>query len=161
MSKLNDLGNGPVIETRPNVLLGVIGATVGALVGAAMWVGLYQLGVIASAAGVAIIYLACKGYSLLSKSKDLKGVVIATAISVVVLLAAHFLCWGLEIYSVYSVNYDITLLDAILEVPSLAFTEDYIIDFCKELLIGLILIGLGVAPFVKSARNGSSEERAA
>ncbi|MDD2971649.1 MAG: hypothetical protein PHE02_05905 [Lachnospiraceae bacterium] len=150
MSKLSDesLG-GTIMETHTNPALGVIGAIIGALLGAVLWVVLYQIGIIASVAGIAIVFCACKGYALLSKSEKLGGVVTAIVISVVVLVATVFLCWSMDIYNELNVEYEITLLDAFLLVPEIAFTADFIVKFVKELLIGLILIGVGAMPFLR------------
>lgn len=151
----NDMSGGG-ITAKPNVVLGIIGALVGALLGVAIWIGLYQLGVIASFAGVAISYFACFGYGLLSKSKALKGVIISVVISVLLLLAAHFFCWGLEIYNAFKAEYDITLMDAMRSLPAIVFETELMIDFVKELLIGLILIGVGSVQFFRKARQNGA-----
>lgn len=150
---------GEIGEVRTNPALGVVGAIVGALLGAALWVVIYQFGIIASLAGIAIVFCACKGYIMLSKSNKLGGIIIAIAISVLALLAAHFLCWGLDIYREFIVDYDITLWDAILEVPAIGLSEYFIVDFFKELLMGLILIVVGAVPFVRQAvHKGAKNE---
>lgn len=152
----NEVIGGEIVSAaRPNIFLGILGAIGGALLGAAIWVGLYQLGVLASLAGIAIVHLSCKGYALLSKSKTLGGALIATLVAVLVLLAAHFLCWGLEIFRAFGSEAGISLWDAILAVPSIAFTKDFVLDFSKELLIGLILIGVGAAPFIRQWTRNS------
>lgn len=140
---------------RPNVSLGILGAIGGALLGAAIWVGLYQFGVLARLAGIAIVHLSCKGYALLSRSKTLGGALIAIFIAVLVLLAAHFLCWGLEIYRTLGGESGISLWNAILAVPFIAFTKNFAPDFFKELLIGLILIGVGAVPFIRQWTRSS------
>lgn len=156
MSNLtNETFGGTNTEIRTNPFLGVIGAILGALIGAVLWVVLYQIGIIASLAGIAIVFCSCKGYALLSKSTKLGGVVISIFISVVVLLATVFLCWGIDIYNELSVEYEITLLEAILSVPAIAFTADFVVEFVKELLIGLILIGVGSAPFIRQASHSA------
>lgn len=152
MEKLsNETACGEIVEVRSNPLLGVVGALVGALLGAVLWVILYQIGIIASIAGIAIAYCACKGYTLLSKSGKLGGIIVAIAISVVVLVGAVFFCWGLTLYSELITEYDLTLWDAILSVPTIAFTADFVVEFVKELLIGFILIGVGGMPFIRQA----------
>lgn len=136
-------------ETKSNVGLGLIGALLGALIGAVLWVVFYQIGIIAYIAGIAIIVLACKGYALFSKHLDVKGVVICIVMAIVMLLAAHTLCWGLEIYYAFSADYDITLFDSILSIPDVIVETDLVFDFFKELLIGVILLFVGGIPYVK------------
>lgn len=152
----NETVGGVYTEVRSNPFLGVVGAVIGALLGAALWVILYQIGIIASIAGIAIVYCACKGYVMLSKSGRIGGIITAIVISVLVLVATVFFCWGLDIYSELSMEYEITFIEAILFVPEIAFTADFIVEFLKELLIGFILIGVGAMPFLRQAlRNGA------
>lgn len=132
----------------PNVFLGIVGSVVGALLGAVLWVVLYQFGIIVSVAGIAIIYCAYKGYSMLYKSKTMAGVVISIIISVLVLVAAHCLCWGLDIYKI-GAEHGMTLLDAIAAVPQIALSEGLVIDFFRDLAIGLVLIGVGASSFIR------------
>lgn len=153
----NETAYGETAEVRSRPLLGVVGALIGALLGAVLWVILYQIGIIASIAGIAIVYCACKGYILLSKSGGIGGIITAIVISVVVLVGAVFLCWGLSIYGELIAEPDITLWDAILSVPGVAFTADFAVEFVKELLIGFILIGVGGMPFIRQAIRGSAK----
>lgn len=136
-------------EVKSNSLLGIVGALAGALTGAVLWVVLYQAGIVASIAGIAIITLACKGYDLLSRRLDGKGIVFCIIIAVLVLTASHFLCWGFEIYDVFKEEYAITLMDAIVSVPEMVYENDLLIGFVRDLMIGLVLIGVGVTPYIK------------
>lgn len=153
-----ETGYDEIVEVRSKPLLGVVGAIVGALLGAVLWFILYQLGYIASIAGIAIVFCACKGYTLLSKSSGLGGMIAAIVISVAVLVGAVFFCWGYDIYSELVTEYGITLWDAILSVPVIAFDPDFVVEFAKELLIGLILIGVGGAPFIRQASRGGAKK---
>lgn len=149
---LNKTAYGEIAKVHSNSLLGVIGALMGALLGATLWVILSQIGIIASIAGIAIVYCACKGYILFSKSKGLGGIITAILVSVIVLVAAVFLCWGLDIYNeLITEAHAITLWDAILSVPTIAFTGDFVVEFVKELLMGFILIVVGGTPFIRQA----------
>lgn len=146
-------------DIRTNPFLGLIGAIFGALIGAVLWFVLYRIGIIASIAGIAIVFCACKGYALLSKSNGLGGVILSIVISIVVLVATVFFCWGMDIYNELSLDYEITLLEAIMSVPSIAFTADFVVEFVKELLMGLILIAVGSAPFLRQAiHNGRKSD---
>lgn len=145
-----------VQDVKSNVFLGTIGAIFGALIGAALWVIIYQSGFIASIAGIAIIFLAYKGYILLSKRKDIRAAVIATIISVVILTIAHFFCWGLDFYNELKIDYEITFLESLLLVPQTVFDSEIIAEdssiivaFFKDLIIGFVLIGVGFFTYVR------------
>lgn len=153
----NESSGDTTVTVRSNSALGVVGAIFGALLGAVLWIVLYQIGIIASIAGIAIVFCACKGYILLSKSARLGGMMISVCISVVVLLATIFFCWGLDIYIVMFKESGFTLMDAILFVPEIAFTADFVVEFVKEILMGLILIVVGATPFIRQAVHNKKE----
>lgn len=149
-------------KVSSNPILGIIGAIIGALLGAVIWVVLYQIGIIASLAGIAIAVLACKGYGLLGKRLDVKGAIIALLLATVVLVIAHSFCWGLDIYDAFRAEYDITLMDSILSIPDIVFTDGELMSgFIRDFAMGFVLILVGGVPFVKKAiheRSRSSRE---
>lgn len=145
-------------EPKSNVFLGIIGALVGALLGAVIWVIIYELGVIASIAGVAIIYFSYKGYTLLSKDHGMKGVIIATLLSLIILSGAHFFCWGLEIYNQLGADYGLTLWDSILSVPTVVSDPEIITGFVRDYLCGIVLIFVGAFPYFRQALQGRNQE---
>lgn len=148
------------VQDKPNVVLGTVGALVGALIGAALWVLVYQLGYIAAIVGIAMIFLAYKGYTILARGKDKKGVIIATVISVIVLFLAHIFCWGLELYNLLAAEYEITFMDSLLSLPSLlASDSELMMSFVKDLVIGYVLMAVGSFSFVRNlARQADMPE---
>lgn len=141
---------------KPNIVLGIIGALLGALVGSVAWVLIYQLGYIAAIAGLAIFWCSFQGYRILGKSTNMLAVVIVLLVSTIVLIGAHFLCWGLEIYSLL----EISLMDAIFLIPSLVFNpviiaEDssIVLSFIRDLAIGLVVICVSAAPYFRKAAH--------
>lgn len=139
-----------IVDVKSNVLRGTLGAILGALLGGALWVLVYQLGYIAFIAGVAIIFCSYKGYILFSKRKDKKAAVISTIVSFIVLIAAHCVCWGIDIYNAFKYDYDITFFDALIVVPEYAVDPDFSVSFFKDLLIGLVLIVVGFFTYIRS-----------
>lgn len=148
--------NGELVKVKSNVLFGTLGAILGAMLGAMLWIAIYQIGFIAYIAGAAIIYCSYKGYILFSKSKGKKAAVISVLVSVIILCLTHYFCWGLAIYTELGEEFGITLIGAMQSVPTFVFTQEaiaedsqFIMEFCKELLIGLIMIGVGYSSFIK------------
>lgn len=76
-------------KTPSNMALGVVGALIGALIGAALWFGIYQLGYIAGIAGAAIIGFSIKGYVILGRSVDMKGLILCAVLSIVTIYFSH------------------------------------------------------------------------
>lgn len=142
--------DGEVHENKPRVLLGTLGAFGGALIGAVLWVVIYYYGYIASIAGIAIIFCAYKGYTLLSKQKGKTAAIIATIVSVIVLCIAHYIAWAIDIYGVFSTEYDITFWDSFLSTYNFIFDPEYVFSFFKDLTIGFVLIGVGFFYYVRS-----------
>lgn len=144
-------------QVKQNIFLGIIGAFVGALLGSVLWIVIYRLGYVAAIAGIAIAWCACKGYAMLSKGKDMKAAIIPTIIALIVVTLAHFFCWGLEIYNVYSEVLDITMIDAMLSVPEIAFTSEIILDFLRDLAIGYVTVIVGAFPFIRRAKEARQQ----
>lgn len=142
--------DGEVHENKPKLMLGTIGAIVGAALGSVLWVVIFYFGYVASIAGIAIIFCAYKGYTLLSKQKGKIGAIIATIVSVIMLCIAHYFAWGLDIHRAFSPDYDITLWDALMSTHVFIFDPEYLFDFFKDLIIGFLLIGVGFFYYVRA-----------
>ena len=94
----NNTNSTPMVQEE-NVLAGVVGAFLFALVGGALWFVLYQIGYLAAISGLVGVICAIKGYSFFSKKESTKGVVIATIMAVLVLVIAWYLCIGSRSYN--------------------------------------------------------------
>ena len=83
------------INSRP--VTGSIGAICSALLGVVAWVVLSANGLFASLAGIAILFLAYKGYEMLGIRIDKKGFVISTVITaIMIFLGNHLACaWSI------------------------------------------------------------------
>lgn len=90
------------LADKSNPVLGIIGAIIGALLGSIFWVILGQVGYIAGIAGIAILLGAMKGYTLLGKSLDKKGVIITLLISFVMVYVANDITWRIAVQRVIS-----------------------------------------------------------
>lgn len=149
---------GEVQDVKSNVLLGTIGAILGAILGATVWVLIYQLGYVASIAGLAIIMGSYKGYTLFSRRKEKKAAVIAIIASILVLICAHFLCWGID----FAKELNVTIIEGIATVPLLVFNSEVIqmdgtilLSFFRDLLIGFVLIGVGYFHYIRKDLRGT------
>ena len=120
-----------------NVGLGVVGALIGGLIGAAAIILLSQLGVYAAIGGFALAFCSLKGYELLAKGMSIKGIVIAVIIMAVTPFVADALDWGIVIYNDFvSSGYELTYIDALTMLPLLL--EEGAIemsDYIKNLLM--------------------------
>ena len=67
MDTVAEMPGSPEVKAPENMVLGILGAIVGALIGGASIIGLSQLGYIASISGLILAFCTLKGYELLSK----------------------------------------------------------------------------------------------
>lgn len=88
----------PEVKTKENVVLGTLGALVGALLGGASIIGLSQMGYIASISGFILAFCTLKGYELLAKGRSAKGIVICVILMLVTPFVADWLDWGVLVY---------------------------------------------------------------
>lgn len=83
---------------KSNLFSGFIGAFLGALLGCVLWIIIYRLGYIAGIAGAVIGICAMKGYEMLGKHLDKKGVIGSVVIMVVMIYFANRISWAWEAY---------------------------------------------------------------
>ena len=103
-------------EMVERVLLGTVGALIGAAIGGASIILLSQLGYIASVSGLILAFCTLKGYKLLAKTISIKGVVICTALMLATPFAADLLDWGIMAYRELG-NYGYTFTDCLMLLP--------------------------------------------
>jgi len=157
--------NHPVeIQKEGSYATGLLGALLGAAVGAIAWCLVMQLGIIASLVGFAIGWLAEKGYTLL-KGKAGKGKVVILIFAVIfgVLLgtfAAHAVDWYRAIAEYYpdavaTIN-GREVLVGYGDIPKLILytlgtDSEYLGATVKDVLLGLLFAFMGVFGILKSA----------
>lgn len=137
-----------------NVITGIIGALIGSLLGVVLWVGIYHLGYIASIAGIAIIFCSMKGYEILGRSLDKKGVIIAAIISVVMVFAANHLAWTTEVYLELKEYGEISFWNILKGMFDFISEADIMKEYLSDLGMGyvLTLIG-GISMIVKKYKQ--------
>lgn len=126
---------------KSNLAAGLVGAFLGSLIGAVLWVLIYKLGFIAGLAGAVTAVCALKGYELLGKVLDKKGVICCVIIVVITIFLANKIAWSWEIYEVYTsdFNYEITFFDAFISADEIIEYSELTLDYYKDLLIGYAL----------------------
>lgn len=133
---------------------GLIGAILGSLVGVVLWVLVYQLGYIVGVCGLAFFFFALKGYGKLGGCADLKGVVTSTIVSIVMLFAATYLCYGIEICKVYLPE-GYSVFDCLGAVPAfLSRSSEVRGAFIADLAIGYIFMAAAsIGTIIGAYRN--------
>ena len=139
-------------ETKGSYGTGLLGALLGSAVGAVLWAVVLSMGYVASIVGLAIGWLAEKGYNLL-KGKQGKAkvaiLIIAVIFGVVLgnfLSDAFYLATMIAEEGVYSYG-DIPMLILYLLIGD----SEYLTATLGNILMGLVFAGLGVFALLRKA----------
>jgi len=130
-------GNGNVGSS--NLLLGIIGAIIGAGLGSVIWILIGKAGFIAGIAGFIMAFLAMKGYSLLAGSLDRKGLVASIFIVILMIFAANYTSYALEICAANDTYTISGLIDAYQRLPGLLTAANLWGSFGVDLAVGYLL----------------------
>ena len=148
----------PVVpEKQENMLTGIVGALLGAAIGAGAIILLGQLGYIASISGFILAVCTLKGYELLGGKLSAKGLIISLVLLLVTPYIADRLDWTILIMKEFS-NEGVTFGQAFSAVPAL-IEEGAIVqsEYIKNLLMLYIFTILGAFStfkgFFKKAKN--------
>lgn len=141
-----------VIENSPK---GIIGALAGALIGGAAWVLVSQLGVIASIVGYLIVYLSIRGYEMLAGRISKKGLIICVVCSVLALIAAEYVCLGIEIMDLVSLN---NIFNAFSMIPYFLSFSEVAGVVLKDVIIGLIFMAIASFQLVSKINKSLDEQ---
>ena len=142
----------PLEEKAPeNMVFGIIGALVGALIGGGSIILLSQLGYIASISGVILAVCTLKGYELLAKGMSVKGLVVCAILMLVTPFAADWIDWGILVMQSFP-EYGLTLADGIRIFPELLAEDPELVgEYLKNLGMIYLFVVLGGFYTVKDA----------
>lgn len=132
---------------KERVALGIVGAFVGTLIGAACIVLLGQLGYIASISGIVMGFCALKGYQILGKQISVKGIVICAILMIVMVYLSNWFTYALAVAEVYEVD----IATSFNSVPML-IREGEIEGgmYYKDLVMLYIFTALGAVPTMRN-----------
>lgn len=146
------------VSVKENVLAGIIGAFLFALVGGVLWFVLYQVGYLAAISGIVGVICAIRGYSFFAKKESVKGIVISVIMAVIVILIAWYACISYDIYLAYQewykageVDFSFTFFESVRLVPYFLQDTEFLVAYLKDLIIGLILCAVGCVSYIIKA----------
>lgn len=145
------MGSAPAeVKAPENVLLGLIGALVGAVLGGASIILLSQLGYIASISGFILAFCTLKGYELLGKRLSKKGIVLCVILMIVTPFVADWIDWAIFLMKDYP-EYGLTLVDSCIMFGEL-MAEGYVdmFEYVKNLGMIYLFVILGAFGTLKN-----------
>ena len=155
-------------ERTENVLAGLVGAFLFSLAGAAVWVVLDRIGIMAGLSGLVGVVCALQGYRIFGGKLSKKGVVLSFIIALLVLVLAWYGCLAYDVLTAAREWYRNGEIDS---VPSYwdclrtapIFFEDPVIlrSYLGSLALGLLFAVLGGFGSARTAFRTASAPAAA
>lgn len=133
-----------VASKKPeNVVTGIVGALIGAMIGGGCIILLSQLGYVAALSGLILAVCTLKGYELLGGQLSKKGIVVSIVLMLITPYIADRLDWAIVIMNAWS-DVGITFGEAFAVVPALIddgsiAMSDYITNLL--MIYGFALLG--------------------
>lgn len=123
-------------EPKENVILGIIGALIGALIGGGLIVLLGKLGYVSSILGFGVTFFIFVGYSIFAKNITKIGASICFILCAITPYIAHKIKWAIKIKGVMKVD-NASLIEIYKVVPKVFNQNNSLI---ANYYIGLILV---------------------
>ena len=148
-------------DVRENVVAGIVGAFLFSLAGGILWFVIYLFGFIAGISGLVGAVCAIKGYSIFAKKESMKGIVISVIISLLVIVAAWYMCFAYDVYQAYQdwylageIDFTLTFPESVATVPLFLSEPEIGPAYIKDLLIGLVFCVIGGGSYVVNKMKG-------
>ena len=139
------------IKAPENVLLGLLGAVIGAIIGGVSIVLLNRLGYIASISGLVLAVCTLKGYELLGKRLSRKGIILCVLLMLVTPFVADWIDWAIYLMKDYP-EYNLTIVDSCIMFGEL-MAEGYVdmAEYVKNLGMIYLFVVIGAFGTLKNA----------
>ncbi|GFI29296.1 hypothetical protein IMSAGC013_00682 [Lachnospiraceae bacterium] len=126
-----------ISQEKSSPVPGFFGALLGSLVGGALWILFFRIGIIAGIAGAAAAICAAWGYEKLGKCMDRKGMVITLLVTAFTIYLANRIAWAWDIFDLMQEN-GFGFMDIFAELDDfLAFSGSW--QYYRTLLVGYVL----------------------
>lgn len=129
------------LQKKSNIVLGIVGAFIGAIVGGALWVLVAQLGYISGIVGLAIAALTIYGFEKLGGRLTVPGVIISIIMIIATVYVAGNISFALDIKAMLKEYYemDYSFATCYQMIPDvLALDSEILGGYVKDLLMGYI-----------------------
>lgn len=137
-------------NVKENVLLGLVGALIGSIVGAGIIILLGWIGVFASFAGFVLAFGTLMGYKSFGKKLSIKGIVICVVIMIVMTLLANHVVWTVDIYRELVKQYDnVSMMSVFKNLIYIVSDLDLTTEFSRSIFLLFLFTILGAHPTIK------------
>ena len=154
-------------EVKENVVAGIVGAFLFSLVGGVLWFVIYLFGYIAGISGLVGAVCAIKGYAVFGKKESMKGIIIAVAIALLVMVLAWYFCLAYDVYDIHKqwyeageIDYQVSFIDSVRESHHYLQEPDIGPAYIKDLAIGLVFCVIGGGSYVINKLTNAKKKAA-
>ena len=141
-------------SNKSNLITGLVGAVLGALIGCAVYFFAWQLGYVVAIAGLITAVCAFKGYEMLGKALDIKGVLICIVVLLFAVYFANRLAWAYDAYS--ELKEYLSFSDCFRHIKDLIEAAELTDRYIMDLVISYVMTVLGSIGSVINAFKASS-----
>lgn len=93
-----------ILSNKSKLIPGIVGALLGSMIGCVVYFLVWQLGYIAAVAGLVTAVCAFKGYEMLGKTLDKKGVLACVIVIIFAVYLSNELVWSYDAYTAFRDN---------------------------------------------------------
>ncbi len=160
--------NSPEIPVKDNIFIGIIGAFIFSLIGAAAYYGIYQIGVIAGICGFLMYWLASFGYDLFNGKRKIMTtprIVVSVVMMLVMIFIAEWACIITIIIESFKEVLGVTIGigEAINWIPTFMkdgeFAGAVAKDFAFAYSFGIIAVAGEVINFIKRKKAAQTDNQ--
>lgn len=142
-------GGGVLEASKENVLMGLVGALLGSLIGVICTVVIGQLGYVAAISGVVMGICAIKGYQILGHGFSGKAIVICVVVIIVMVYVSHWISVAFIVAEGYGIGFGegFSLVHTLLNEGFLDGTT-----YWTQLAMLYVFTALGAVPTLRKSR---------
>ncbi|MBR1772124.1 MAG: hypothetical protein IJ747_08865 [Lachnospiraceae bacterium] len=127
-------------KRQGNVMQGLLGAILCALIGVVIWVGIYQMGYISIIGAMALTHFVFQGYKLMGGYMTKTGIAISCIVSILMMLFAEQIYIAILIRQAYQADLNRTFLEIFFTVPSYLAQLGNLKAVLLDVLFGVIYV---------------------
>lgn len=143
------------LEQNENLMAGIVGAFLFSLAGGAVYFLLYMVGYIAAISGLIGAVCAIKGYAVFGKKESVKGILIASGISLLVMVLAWYFSISYGIYDSYNsafangeIDFSLSFMEAVRVTPEFLKLPDVALECFGDLGLSILFCVVGAGGYV-------------
>ena len=138
---------------KENVLLGAVGALLGALIGGAVALFIARLGYVAMVAGIVLGICTIKGYEILGRKVSRKGIVISSIWMVITVFLVNQIDLAMEVVAKLGVEFAFAFRVVNQLIFSGDFPDNYFYNLAMLAVFTLVGAGVSISPVWSSHKT--------